>query len=214
MPRQIITNRPILTLGGQNLMTYSNDLSAWSNQNAPVTVNQHINPRTGLLTMDEIADDGATNHHKRNLIVPTIQAFEQFTLSMLVRNNTRRYMGFYLDSGSTNVATFDLLTGVVSLASIATQMFSWVASIDEVFPDNTYRVKLTFATRIPLVGASISIYCHDAGNVYHFYAGDGSSVFVDEIQMNKGNDITPYKATSGSASTNPVRSLAPGRAFI
>ena len=207
MPRQIITNRTVLALGGQNLTPYSSKLDEGINNNAPITLNQYANPLTGATTMDLITDDATNGFHRRLMVIPSLVAFQQYTASALMKNLDRRYAGFQIDSGSNNTIIFDLTDGSVVLTNIASQMLAFAGSA-ELVGDSTYRVKVTFTPRINIPLIYLGVIVHDQATPFHFYAGDGKGVYVDQLQINRGNNITSHAVTTGSVLNNPVRARA------
>lgn len=184
----------------QNLALHSDDMSNvyWGPTGVTATGNQIANPIDGAVTAALIAETSATGapHTQFNAVPVGLGSGTPYTLSLYLKNNTRRWAGLRSGSSIGHEATFDLVNGTISAQQGLTNV-----SIQPM-PNGWYRCSISFLIEGP-VGASIIgqfPFLSNTGGFYTAYDGDiTKSVYAYGGQYTIGSAPTQYVSTVNSA---------------
>ena len=175
----------------ENLFTYSQTFtSGWSQSTATIIGNTTSSP-IGTQTASTITEDTTTNQHLITQSLGTITSGSVYTLSVYAKAGTRTQIS--LTSWGEGYAAFNLSTGAVI------QTGGNVCSIIDV-GNGWYRISATI-TKTNTNGAFYIIMWNGSNN----YLGTGAYQYIWGAQLNKGNYLRPYTATTSSiinATTN------------
>ncbi len=213
MSQSIVTSRQNLN-ALQNLLTYSDDYSGYSKTNSVITANTVANPIDGAITASTFADDTTSGSHA---IVGSTMAFnanEPLCFSGYFKNNTRRYVGFWYDTGALNmICVFDLQTGTATFTQstpIGTAL-TFTATIEDV-GNGWYRLS-AILTMANTGVVAFRILLSNNGTTTN-YVGNGSSVYIYRLQATRSNWSGLPCLTAGAAVTGPIRNKLFSRAAI
>ena len=177
-----------------NLLTYSEELSNWTNiQNVTVTDKDIISPN-GSQNASRI-NETAVNGVHRLFLNPTV-ASAKHTFSVFLKAGTRKWAYLRLDGGTFEPRTwFDLENGV-----LGTVNSDHIASIED-FGNGWYRCSVTIAGTT-YDTTPLGIIAITTGNNVYSYAGDVNEyIYAWSAQLEQGSYATSIINTSGSAVT-------------
>lgn len=188
------------TICPQNLALHSDDLSNayWGPTGVTATGNQIANPIDGTVNAALIAEAATTGapHTQFNAVPAGLGSGTPYTLSLYLKNNTRRWAGLRSGSSIGHEATFDLQNGTISA-----QQGLMNVSIQPL-PNGWYRCSISFLIEGP-VGASIIgqfPFLSNNGGFYTAYDGDiTKSVYAYGGQYTIGSAPTQYVSSVLSA---------------
>ena len=180
-----------------NLLTYSEELSNWTNiQNVTVTDKDIVSPN-GSQNASRI-NETAVNGVHRLFLNPTV-ASAKHTFSVFLKAGTRKWAYLRLDGGTFEPRTwFDLENGV-----LGTVNSDHIASIED-FGNGWYRCSVTIAGTT-YDTTPLGIIAITTGNNVYSYAGDVNEyIYAWSAQLEQGSYATSYIPTQGSAVTRTL----------
>lgn len=196
----------LIELQRANLLLSSDDLrssaagnaiTAWSNNNATITVNTLTAP-TGTVVADTMITTTAGGS-----VTQTTQAFgagTSLTFSVYAKQKTSRYLR--LEIGGLVSAWFDLLTGVVGSNGAGGGDVLYSAHGITAAGNGWYRCHLT-ATTTTITSAVLGIYATESNNVT---SALNSEVYLWGSQVEGGLFSTSYIPTTSASATRIIES--------
>lgn len=194
----------------QNLCFPSEDFTSWTKNDVTVTPNAIANPIDGLVTASLITDlTTPTVTHRVAGNSVSIKRYEPICYSVFLKNNTRRYAGIWLDTGTLNmIAILDLQTGTTSFVQstpVGTALS--FSAIIENWGNGWYRLSVILTLSIN-AAASVAVLPSNNG-ISISYTGNGSSFYLFGANCVRANWAGPYAKTIGSAlnSSGKIRDM-------
>jgi hypothetical protein len=191
----VVSGCPSLLLEPQriNLITYSEELSNWTNiQNVTVTDNQIISP-DGTLNASRI-NETTDNEAHRIFLNPTV-ANAQHSFSVFMKAGTRDWCYLRLDSQSSDRAWFNIKDGV-----IGTVDSDLTASIED-YGNGWFRCTVV-SQGVTFDTTPLGIIAITTGDNVQSYVGDVNEyIYAWGVQLEAGSYPTSYIPTSGTIET-------------
>jgi hypothetical protein len=191
----VVQGCPSLLLEPQriNLITYSEELSNWTNiQNVTVTDNQIISP-DGTLNASRI-NETTDNEAHRIFLNPTV-ANAQHSFSVFMKAGTRDWCYLRLDSQSSDRAWFNIKDGV-----IGTVDSDLTASIED-YGNGWFRCTVV-SQGVTFDTTPLGIIAITKGDNVQSYVGDVNEyIYAWGAQLEAGSYPTSYIPTSGTTAT-------------
>lgn len=183
----------LIEAASTNLVTYSNDLTQWTNGQTTDTANQAVSP-DGTQNATSVADNSSSGGHYIQSPNFTI-ASGAVTASVFAKKGTLSFIRLRFSSTTNQArAWFDLENGTVETVNDGT------AEIEDV-GNGWYRCTLHESANTAATGsANIRIYTNQSDG-QGGYVGDGSNVYIYGMQVEQSEFITSYIETTGSSAT-------------
>jgi hypothetical protein len=193
----------VLRYGPTNIMTQSQDQTAWTLTNTTATLASGTAP-DGSVTMNRIAETATTSTHYINRNIAVV-ASTVYTVSIYAKAAERQYLQLNYDDGTNGAyATFDLTGGTITGALTARGTGSALGAAITAIGNGIYRCSIT-ASHASTTGrmlVSLAITANPA--VAPSYAGSSSSgLLVWGAQMEANSAPGPYVATVAAALSGP-----------
>jgi hypothetical protein len=196
--------------GPTNIMTQSQDMTAWTLTNVTATLASGTAP-DGANTMNRIAETATTSTHYINRNIAVV-ASTVYTVSIYAKAAERQYLQLNYDDGTNGaVATFDLVGGTITGALAARGSGTAIGAAITAIGNGIYRCSIT-ASHGSTTGrmlVSLAITANPA--VAPSYAGNASNgLLVWGAQMEANTAPGPYVATVAAALSGPRFDYGPG----